>query len=121
TAEAPGLDWRGWLTALGASEDAAAEVVVRQPDVLTAFAALWSEADLATWKNWLRWRLIHARASLLTDELVAEDFAFYGRLLSGTEEIRARWKRGVSVVEALMGDALGRLYVERYFPPQAKA
>ncbi|KGI66307.1 M13 family metallopeptidase [Mycolicibacterium rufum] len=121
TSEAPGFDWRGWLTALGASDEAAAELVVRQPDVLTAFAALWSEADLATWKNWLRWRLIHARASLLTDELVAEDFAFYGRLLSGTEEIRARWKRGVSVVESLMGDALGRLYVERYFPPQAKA
>ncbi|WP_163720411.1 M13 family metallopeptidase [Mycolicibacterium psychrotolerans] len=121
TSEAPGFDWRGWLAALGASEEAAAEVVVRQPDFLTAFAALWSDADLATWKNWLQWRLIHSRASLLTDELVAEDFAFYGQLLSGTEEIRARWKRGVSVVEALMGDALGRLYVERYFPPQAKA
>ncbi|KRE27419.1 peptidase M13 [Mycobacterium sp. Soil538] len=121
TSEAPEFDWRGWLAALGASEEAAAEVVVRQPDFLTAFAALWSDADLATWKNWLQWRLIHARASLLTDELVAEDFAFYGQLLSGTEEIRARWKRGVSVVEALMGDALGRLYVERYFPPQAKA
>lgn len=121
TSEAPGFEWRGWLTALGASEEAAAEIVVRQPDFLTAFAALWSDVDLATWKSWLQWRLIHARASLLSDELVAEDFAFYGRLLSGTEEIRARWKRGVSVVEALMGDALGRLYVERYFPPQAKA
>ncbi|MCG7596862.1 M13 family metallopeptidase [Mycobacterium sp. PSTR-4-N] len=117
-AEAPGFDWRGWLGALGASP---AEVVVRQPDYLTAFAALWSSESLETWKTWLRWRLIHARASLLTDELVAEDFAFYGRLLSGTEQIRDRWKRGVSVVESLMGDALGRLYVERYFPPQAKA
>jgi len=117
-AEAPGFDWGGWLGALGASP---AEVVVRQPDYLTAFAALWSSESLETWKTWLRWRLIHARASLLTDELVAEDFAFYGRLLSGTEQIRDRWKRGVSVVESLMGDALGRLYVERYFPPQAKA
>ncbi|MEW5812806.1 MAG: M13 family metallopeptidase [Actinomycetota bacterium] len=118
TAEAPGFDWAGWLSALGA---APAEVVVRQPDYLTAFAELWSTESLETWKTWLRWRLIHARASLLTDELVAEDFAFYGRLLSGTEQIRDRWKRGVSVVESLMGDALGRLYVERYFPPQAKA
>ena len=118
TDEAPGFDWAGWLDALGTTPT---EVVVRQPDYLTAFAALWSSESLETWKTWLRWRLIHARASLLTDELVAEDFAFYGRLLSGTEQIRDRWKRGVSVVESLMGDALGRLYVERYFPPQAKA
>ena len=116
--EAPGFDWAGWLAALGATPT---EVVVRQPDYLTAFAALWEGESLESWKAWLRWRLIHARASLLTDELVAEDFAFYGRLLSGTEQIRDRWKRGVSVVESLMGDALGRLYVERYFPPQAKA
>ena len=51
---------------------------MRQPDFLTAFAALWSSADLEDWKRWLRWRLISARASLLTDELVAENFAFYG-------------------------------------------
>ena len=118
TDEAPGFDWAGWLAALGTTPT---EVVVRQPDYLTAFAALWEGESLDSWKAWLRWRLIHARASLLTDELVAEDFAFYGRLLSGTEQIRDRWKRGVSVVESLMGDALGRLYVERYFPPQAKA
>src|SRR5690606_4215664 len=67
------------------------------------------------------WRVIHARAFLLTDELVAEDFEFYGRTLSGTQEIRERWKRGVSVVENLMGFALGKLYVERHFPPEAKS
>lgn len=124
TQEAPGFDWTGWMTALGVSVDAATELVVRQPDFLTAFAALWpgqSGDRLDTWRSWLRWRVIHARAFLLSDELVAEDFAFYGRLLSGTEEIRERWKRGVSVVENLMGDALGRLYVARHFPPQAKA
>ena len=96
-------------------------MVVRQPDYLTAFAALWSGEDLDDWKRWARWRLIHARAFLLTDELVAEDFAFYGRTLSGTEQIRDRWKRAVSVVENLMGDAVGKLYVERHFPPEAKA
>jgi putative endopeptidase len=120
-AEAPGFDWTGWVTALGATPDKVAEVVVRQPDYLTAFAAAWSGEQLEDWKNWARWRLIHARASLLTDDLVAEDFAFYGRRLSGTEEIRDRWKRGVSVVESLMGDAVGKLYVERHFPPDAKA
>ncbi|WP_371287040.1 M13 family metallopeptidase [Mycobacterium sp. PS03-16] len=119
--QAPGFDWAGWVGALGATEDKVAELVVRQPDYLTAFAAAWTAESLADWKSWVRWRLIHARAFLLTDALVAEDFAFYGRLLSGTEQIRDRWKRAVSVVENLMGDALGKLYVERHFPPNAKA
>ncbi len=119
--EAPGFDWAGWITALGASPEVADELVVRQPDFLTAFAALWAGEDQQVWKDWLRWRLIHARAFLLTDDLVAEDFAFYGRTLSGTEQIRDRWKRGVGLVESLIGDALGKLYVEQYFPPGAKA
>lgn len=119
--EAPGFDWTGWITALGTTPEKAAEVVVRQPDYLTAFAAAWSSESLDDWKAWVRWRLIHARAFLLTDELIAEDFAFYGKRLSGTEQIRDRWKRGVSVVEGLMGDALGKLYVAKHFPPGAKA
>ena len=120
-AEAPGFDWAGWIAALGTDPETVAELVVRQPDYLTAFAALWSGADLADWKDWARWRLIHARAALLTEPLVEEDFNFYGRTLSGTEQIRERWKRAVSLVEGLMGDAVGRLYVERHFPPDAKA
>jgi predicted metalloendopeptidase len=123
--EAPGFDWSGWVTAMGADFSGArsgpAELVVRQPDYLTTFAALWSGEDIEDWKRWARWRLIHARAFLLTDDLVAEDFDFYGRTLSGTESIRDRWKRGVSVVENLMGDALGKLYVDKHFPPGAKA
>ncbi|OBA90469.1 peptidase M13 [Mycolicibacterium elephantis] len=118
--EAPGFNWAGWVSELGTTPEKAAEVVVRQPDYLTAFAAEWSGGDLEDWKRWLRWRVIHARAFLLTDDLVAEDFAFYGRLLSGTEQIRDRWKRAVSVVESLMGDAVGKLYVARHFPPHAK-
>ena len=120
-AEAPGFDWSGWVTALGTSPEIVSEVVVRQPDVLTSFAALWSGRDLEDWKRWLRWRVISSRASMLTDELIAENFDFYGRTLSGTEEIRDRWKRGVGLVENLMGDAVGKLYVERHFPPGAKA
>jgi len=119
--EAPGFAWSEWVTAIGTSPAAAAEVVVRQPDTLTAFAALWDSEDLDDWKSWLRWRVISARSSMLTDELVAENFDFYGRTLSGTQEIRDRWKRGVALVENLMGDAVGKLYVERHFPPDAKA
>ena len=120
-AEAPGFDWSGWVTALGTSPESAAEVVVRQPDVLTSFAALWSDRDLEDWKRWLRWRVISSRAAMLTDALIAENFDFYGRTLSGTEQIRDRWKRGVGLVESLMGDTVGKLYVERHFPPDAKA
>ncbi|BBX47501.1 M13 family metallopeptidase [Mycobacterium cookii] len=119
--EATGFDWAGWLRGLGASEAQAAEVVVRQPDALSVFAALWESEDPEDWKRWLRWRVISGRASLLSDEIVDENFAFYGRTLSGTEQLRDRWKRGVSLVESLMGDAVGKLYVERHFPPDAKA
>jgi putative endopeptidase len=123
-AEAPGFDWAEWIVAIGTTPEAVAEVVVRQPDFLTAFAAEWSGgsgSDLDDWKWWLRWRVISSRAAMLTDELIAENFDFYGRTLSGTEEIRDRWKRGVGLVENLMGDAVGKLYVERHFPPGAKA
>ena len=110
------------MTALGATPEAVAEVVVRQPDYLTAFAAAWSGEDLEDWKNWARWRLIHARASCSTDDLVAEDFAFYGRRLSRAPRRSATaGSAPVSVVESLMGDAVGKLYVERHFPPDAKA
>jgi putative endopeptidase len=119
--EAPGYDWAGWITAVGATTETVAEVVVRQPDFLTAFAALWSSADFEDWKQWLRWRLISSRSAMLTDELVAENFDFYGRTLSGTEQIRDRWKRGVALVENLMGDSVGKLYVERHFPMDAKS
>jgi putative endopeptidase len=120
-AEGVGFDWAGWVTALGSTPEVVAELVVRQPDYLTAFAALWDSEDLEDWKRWARWRLIRARASWLTDAIVAADFDFYGRLLTGTEQIRDRWKRAVSLVESLMGDAVGKLYVARHFPPDAKA
>ncbi|OBI45803.1 M13 family metallopeptidase [Mycobacterium sp. E796] len=119
--DASGFDWDGWATALGGTPDLLAEVVVRQPDYLAAFAALWDSEDFEDWKRWARWRLIRARAAWLTDDLVAADFDFYGRLLTGTEQIRERWKRAVALVESLMGDAVGKLYVQRHFPPGAKA
>ena len=119
-AAAPGFAWTGWIDGLGITADAIGELIVRQPDYLTAFAQTWSGEAIADWQDWARWRLIHARAAVLTRALVDEDFSFYGRTLSGTEQIRERWKRAVSLVEAVMGDAVGRLYVQHHFPPQAK-
>jgi putative endopeptidase len=119
--DAAGFDWTGWIHALGGTPDSLAELVVRQPDYLTAFAELWRSVDIDEWKLWARWRLIRARATWLTDDIVAADFDFYGRRLTGAEQIRDRWKRGVSLVESLMGDAVGKLYVQRHFPLGAKA
>ncbi|OBG20562.1 M13 family metallopeptidase [Mycobacterium sp. 852002-51057_SCH5723018] len=119
--DAEGFDWSRWAAALGSGPEVLAEVVVRQPDYLTAFASLWGSEDFEDWKRWARWRLIRARTAWLTDEIVAADFDFYGRLLTGAEQIRERWKRAVSLVEGVMGDAVGKLYVQRHFPPDAKA
>lgn len=119
--EALGFDWASWATGLGAGQGTLAELVVRQPDYLSTFAKLWASEDFEDWKRWARWRLIRARASWLNDDIVAADFEFFGQLLTGAEQIRDRWKRAVSLVESLVGDAVGKLYVERHFPPDAKA
>ncbi len=121
-ADHPGFDWSAWTTALaaGAPDERFAEVVVGQPSYLAEFARLWAERPLDDWKAWLTWQVLDGRAPLLTTALVEENFAFYGRTLTGAQEIRERWKRGVSLVEAVLGEAVGKLYVERHFPPEAK-
>ncbi|MBS9375219.1 M13 family metallopeptidase [Rhodococcus sp. B50] len=118
--ELPQFDWAGWITATGATTEQWAEIVVRQPSFLETFAALWADEDLDDWKAWAVWRVLRARAPYLSDAFVGENFAFYGRTLTGTQEIRDRWKRGVSLVQDLLGEAVGKLYVERHFPAEAK-
>lgn len=118
--KAPGFDWRAWALALGAPEGSLDDVVVREPDFAAGFAALWQSEPLEDWKLWMVYHLVTARAPYLTDELVEANFDFYGRTLSGAQEVRERWKRGVSVVEGALGEAVGREYVERHFPPAHK-
>ncbi|WP_029897452.1 M13 family metallopeptidase [Nocardia brasiliensis] len=125
-ADHPEFDWAAWTSALAehvaaSGPEAFAEVVVRQPDYLDTFAQVWAGESLADWQAWATWRLLRSRAPYLTDDLVAENFAFYGRTLTGAEEIRERWKRGVSLVQDLLGEAVGKLYVAEHFPPEAKA
>ncbi|MFE9788363.1 M13 family metallopeptidase [Nocardia salmonicida] len=125
-AEHPEFDWAAWVAGVAtgidrAGEDLFAELVVRQPDYLRAFATAWAEVPRADWQAWTAWQVLHARAGFLTDEIVEEYFDFYGRTLTGAEENRERWKRGVSLVQELLGEAVGKLYVARHFPPQAKA
>jgi putative endopeptidase len=96
------------------------EVVVYQPSFVESLGTLLIEERLDDWKAWLRFKVVHASAAFLSDDFVAENFAFYGTQLTGVPVNRERWKRGVSLVEAAMGEAVGRVYVERHFPPAAK-
>ncbi|HET6966746.1 MAG TPA: M13-type metalloendopeptidase, partial [Ornithinibacter sp.] len=119
-AAAPGVDWDAFATGLGAPAVAFDAVVVRQPDHLRSVATLLAEQPVAAWRDWLAWHVVHNHAPYLSSALVDENFDFYGRTLSGVPRIRDRWKRGVSLVEEVLGEAVGQLYVERHFPPRAK-
>ncbi|HEU0257146.1 MAG TPA: M13-type metalloendopeptidase, partial [Microbacteriaceae bacterium] len=115
----PDLDQ--WRDALGAPPASLDEIVVRQPSFLHELAGLFTADRLDAWRDWLAWQVIHAHAPYLSQAFVDENFDFYGRTLSGTPQLRERWKRGVSLVEGALGEAAGRVYVERHFPPAAKA
>ncbi|WP_343287314.1 M13 family metallopeptidase [Gordonia sp. SID5947] len=116
------FDVDSWLGGLGKTGDATfAEVVVGQPSFVTGTAELIATRPLEEWKTWLTWRLLRSAAGYLSSEFVDENFDFYGRTLTGAESIRDRWKRGVGFVEDAMGFAVGKLYVDKHFGPEAKA
>lgn len=115
------FDWRAWTHAMRVPEGSFEEIVVREPSFLEGFADLWASEPLEDWQLWLAYHAISARAPYLTNDLVEANFDFYGRTLTGAEEIRDRWKRGVSLVEAAVGESVGRIYVEKHFPPTHKA
>ena len=93
---------------------------MREPSFIRGLGALLVEDRLEAWTDWLRWQVIRSSAPYLHAEVVDANFDFYGKTLTGTPELRARWKRGVSLVEGSMGEAVGRIYVERHFSPTAK-
>ncbi|TWS22418.1 peptidase M13 [Tsukamurella sputi] len=120
--EAPGLAPTAWVAAVTGVENSAAftEVNVRQPSFAAHAATLLADRPVDQWRVWLAWRVLHARSPFLTDALVDEHFAFYGTVLTGTPEIRERWKRGVTLVEQYLGFAVGKLYTARHFPAESK-
>lgn len=116
-----GHDLDGWRAYLAPGHEGAFdEVVVYQPSFVEQAGALLRPDRLEDWTAWLRYAIVRGAASLLSEEFVAESFAFYGTQLTGVPQIRERWKRGVGFVEGAMGEAVGRVYVERHFPPAAK-
>ncbi len=116
----PSFDWAGWMAALGGSEHTIAEVVVRQPSYLEHLEKVLAATPLQAWKDLLTVKALRAGAAYLSSDFVETNFDFYGRTLAGTPELRARWKRGVAMVEGALGEAVGKEYVARHFPPKSK-
>jgi putative endopeptidase len=110
-----------WHNALESPVGSFDDVVLRQPSFASALGALFVESNLDAWKDWLTWQIVAGDAPFLSQEFVDEHFDFYGRTLTGAESIRPRWKRAVALVEGAMGEAIGKIYVERHYPPDAKA
>ncbi|WP_373992208.1 M13 family metallopeptidase [Duganella sp. BuS-21] len=117
---APGFDWTTWLndTGIGGKVD---YVIVSQPSFITGIDKLLNKTPLATWKAYFQWQVLHANAPYLAKDFAQENFAFYGKVLSGVNEQEPRWKRAVNATDAGLGEALGKLYVEQHFPAARKA
>jgi putative endopeptidase len=96
-------------------------VIVRQPSFFEGLNSILAGFDVDAWKAWLKWQIISGAAPYLSDSFVEENFAFFGKTLSGTPELRERWKRAVSMIEGSLGEAVGKVYVQKYFPAEAKA
>ncbi len=120
TASAPGIDWEAFVEAAEIPVEKLTDLVVAQPSFATSVAELVASDDLESWKSWARSKAISALSPWLSSAFVEARFDFYERTLQGTEQLRDRWKRGVSLVEGVLGEAIGKIYVERHFPDGAK-
>jgi putative endopeptidase len=115
----PGFDWHAWARPQGLDRTPA--VILARPAFFKAFAALVPRVPLRTWQNWLVARYVTAAAPYLSSTFDMARFDFFGAAVTGQVAPRARWKRGVSMLNGFLGDAMGRLYVERHFPPASRA
>lgn len=115
---APGIDWHQYLKIVGVP--GVEKVIVSQPSYLKEAAAVFNDLSLDDLKLFLEWRLIADSASLLSQPFVDANFAFFGQTLGGQKAMRPLWRRGIGTLNATLGELFGQLYVERYFPPEAK-
>lgn len=116
---APAIDWRAYFAGTAAPEFNVLNVGM--PEFMKALSGLLTEASLEDWKSYLRWHTLHKHAATLPRGFVEEDFNFFRRTLAGAKEMLPRWRRCVQAVDQNLGEALGQKFVERAFPPQAKA
>jgi putative endopeptidase len=114
----PSFNWDAYLTEAGIPDIDG--IVVTQLDYIRALDGIITGTDLDTWKIYLKWAALNASASLLTEELDRQNFEFYSKTLQGTEEPLPLWRRGVTAVNANLGEVVGKVYVKEHFPPEAK-
>lgn len=112
------LDWTAFLE--GAGMQAQPDLFVRQPSYVTALGELLESVPLDTWKDYLRFHIANEAAPWLSRDFADTRFDFFGKLVSGQQELEPRWQRSVQAVNRAMGEAVGKVYVERHFPPEAK-
>jgi endothelin-converting enzyme/putative endopeptidase len=118
-AKAPGLDWVEYFRGAGLSKQTS--FIVWQPTAFAGESALVASTPLDTWKDWMAYHLLEEYASVLPKALAEERFAFFGKVLLGAPQQRPRWQRGVAITNRYLGDDVGQIYAQRYFPPEAKA
>ncbi len=117
----PAFDWDLYLAEGEIPGIVLDSVIVQQPSFFEGLGTILANFDVDAWKAWLKWHIISGAAPYLSDEFTNENFAFFGKTLSGTPELRERWKRAVSMIEGSLGEAVGKVYVQKYFPAEAKA
>ena len=115
----PDFNWESYFRMLGHPE--LKEINVGQPEFFKALDAQLTATPLADWKTYYRWHLVNSTASQLPQKFVDEEFEFRGKTLTGAKEIQPRWKRCTQATDRALGEALGQVYVQKYFPPEAKA
>ncbi|UGQ47523.1 M13 family metallopeptidase [Massilia endophytica] len=118
-AKAPGMDWKLFFQSAGLGKQK--KFIVYHPNAIKGAAALVAEMPLQTWQDWMAFHTVNHFSPYLPKAFVDQRFEFYSRTLNGTPQLSARWKRGLSAVNSAMPEAVGKLYVERYFPPENKA
>ncbi|BFM12915.1 M13 family peptidase [Simiduia litorea] len=113
------VNWGNWAQALGI--EGQTHIIVYQPSYLTAFGETLANKSLDDWKAYAKWQVISGASTLLNKAFDDEHFAFYSKTLRGVEEQQERWKRAVQFTDDVIGEAVGKIYVEQHFPPEAKA
>uniref|UniRef100_UPI00404A02BA M13 family metallopeptidase n=1 Tax=Candidatus Planktophila sp. TaxID=2175601 RepID=UPI00404A02BA len=116
----PTFDWDSYLLHGQIPSIVLDSVIVQQPSFFEGLDSILKNFDAGSWKAWLKWQIISGASPYLSSEFVDQNFEFYGKTLSGTPELRERWKRAVSLIEGSLGEAVGKVYVEKYFPAEAK-
>jgi len=114
----PEFDWKGYFKSAGVGDPG--EINLNQPLFLKEISVMLKEIPVENWKIYLKWDMINNTAAYLSDDFVNASFDFYAKAMTGTEQIRPRWKRVIGVTSESLSEAIGQLYVAKYFPPESK-